>query len=69
MQEMSNKYYRIVYFDKKGAFRRLQIKPQCEVDIDNLISQNPYPAMMVYRCNAKGNNYSGRLVYPSMSFK
>ena len=61
---MKEQYFRIVYFDNNRKFKKLEIKKECEFNIDLLIRQNPYPKMEIYKCNSKGNNYSGRMVYP-----
>jgi len=57
-------YYRIVYFHRNGTFCGLSIKKQSEVDIVDLIKRYSWPLIEIYKCNAKGNNYSRRRVYP-----
>ena len=64
LPRQDNRYYRIVYFDKKGYANGIEIKSWDETNVEELISRHPYPQMEIYRCNAKGNNYDGRRIYP-----
>ena len=56
-------YYRIVFFDQNGNYKKLEIKKSDDVDIETLISKNPL--IEIYRCNSSGNNYSHRRIYPN----
>ena len=57
------KYYRIVYY-KNNKF----IKTIITSDIDkvNQLIMLQTPNIEIYKCNSKGNNYTGRKIYPSI---
>ena len=57
------KYYRIVYY-KNNKF----IKTVITSDIDkvNQLIMLQTPNIEIYKCNSKGNNYTGRKIYPSI---
>ena len=57
---MNNKYYRIVYF-KNNKFYKVIITSD-EDKVKSLISLQT-PNIEIYKCNANGNNYSGRRIY------
>lgn len=59
--EENRKYYRIVYF-KNGTFSRIEIT-NSKSKVKRLIYTHQ-PDVEVYRCNANGNNYTGRKIYP-----
>ena len=63
INELENKFYRVEYFDHTNKFVKYKVvsaetMEQCVRDMDD----PRYPLIKVYRCNEKGNNYSGRLV-------
>lgn len=56
----NNKYYRIIYF-KNNKFHKTVITSD-ENKIKSLITLQT-PNIEIYKCNANGNNYSGRRIY------
>ena len=56
-----NNYYRIVYF-KKNKFPKIVITNDNE-KIKQLIESHT-SNIEIYKCNSKGNNYTGRKIYP-----
>lgn len=57
---MNNKYYRIVYF-KNNKFYKVIITSD-ENKVKSLITLQT-PNIEIYKCNANGNNYTGRRIY------
>lgn len=56
-------YYRIVYF-KNNKFWKTVITSDTQ-EIKQLIALRT-PDIEIYKCNPKGNNYTGRKIYPSI---
>ena len=54
-------YYRIVYF-KNNKFQKTVITSNTE-EVEQLIRLHT-PEIEIYKCNSKGNNYTGRKIYP-----
>ena len=54
-------YYRIVYF-KNNKFQKTVITSNTE-EVEQLIRLRT-PEIEIYKCNSKGNNYTGRKIYP-----
>lgn len=62
MMEMNKtKYYRIVYF-KNNKFFKVVITSNTE-EVKQIINLQT-PNIEIYKCNSKGNNYTGRKIYP-----
>lgn len=57
---MNNKYYRIIYF-KNNKFYKVVITSD-ENKVKSLIILQT-PNIKIYKCNANGNNYTGRRIY------
>lgn len=64
-------YYRLVCFDKDGKFSHLSIEHSLDDAIKKRrkwtmklgVVENDYRYTNIFKCNAKGNNYTGREVY------
>lgn len=54
--------YRIVYFDKNFKFKKVVISEEYKDQL--LIALAKQENVEVYKCNAKGNNYTGRRIFP-----
>lgn len=54
------KYYRIVYF-KNNKFWKVVITS--DIDKVNQLIMLQISNIEIYKCNANGNNYSGRRIY------
>lgn len=61
MKMNKEKYYRIVYF-KNNKFFKTVITSNTE-EVEQLIRLR-VPNIEIYKCNSKGNNYTGRKIYP-----
>lgn len=61
MKMNKEKYYRIVYF-KNNKFLKTVITNNTE-EVEQLIRLH-VPNIEIYKCNSKGNNYTGRKIYP-----
>lgn len=53
--------YRIVYFDKKWQFTKVKIVEDFEPYYTE--AKEKRLNMKIYKCNTRGNNYSGRMIY------
>ena len=62
MKMNKTKYYRIVYF-KNNKFFKTVITSNTE-EVKQIINLQT-PNVDIYKCNSKGNNYTGRKIYPS----
>ena len=57
--------YRIEYFDNYLKFYRYEIVESFIFDqIVNTKNPRDYNQIRIYKCNSKGNNYSGRMLWP-----
>ena len=57
------KYYRIVYY-KNNKFVKTVITS--DIDKVNQLIMLQTSNIEIYKCNSKGNNYTGRKIYPSI---
>ena len=60
MTRMNNKYYRIVYFKNNKFWKTVITSDEKEV---KFLINSQTPNIEIYKCNANGNNYSGRKIY------
>ena len=61
MKMNKTKYYRIVYY-KNNKFFKTVITSNTE-EVEQIINLQT-PNIEIYKCNSKGNNYTGRKIYP-----
>lgn len=61
MKMNKTNYYRIVYF-KNNKFWKTVITSDIQ-EVKQIIGLQ-IPDIEIYKCNSKGNNYTGRKIYP-----
>lgn len=63
----NDRYYRVEHFDGSGKFRKLEVLRHGDRTVAEIVLQDSN--VKVFKCNRRGNNYTGRMLYPFQEVK
>lgn len=64
---LDNRYYRVEHFDGSERFRKFEVLRHGDCSLADIVLSDKNAR--VYKCNSRGNNYTGRMLYPFQEVK